>query len=88
MFSNVEFVEIINRNKLKMRVWERGSGETRACGTGACAVAVASVLNGYAERNVPITVHLLGGNLTIRWTDETVFMKGSATLAFVGEVEI
>ena len=49
---------------------------------------MASVLNGYADRNVPITVHLLGGDLTIRWTDETVFMKGSATLAFIGEVEI
>ncbi len=85
---NTEFVKVLDKNLLKMRVWERGSGETRACGTGACAVAVAAVLNGYAERNAEITVKLLGGDLSIRWTDETVFMKGSATLAFVGEVEI
>ena len=85
---NTEFVKVLGRNEVKMRVWERGSGETRACGTGACAVAVASVLNGYADRNAEIIVHLLGGDLSIRWTDETVFMKGSATLAFTGEVEI
>ncbi|MBQ8428213.1 MAG: diaminopimelate epimerase [Clostridia bacterium] len=85
---NTEFVKVLKKNELKMRVWERGSGETRACGTGACAVAVAAVLNGYAERNKEITVHLLGGDLSIRWTDETVSMKGSATLAFTGEVEI
>jgi len=76
------------RNELTMRVWERGSGETWACGTGACAVAVASVLNGYADKNAPITVHLRGGDLIITYTDETVFMEGTATLAFTGEVEI
>lgn len=85
---NTEFVKVLGKNRLKMRVWERGSGETRACGTGACAVAVAAVLNGYADRNAQITVSLLGGDLSIRWTDETVFMKGPAALAFVGEVEI
>lgn len=85
---NTEFVKVLQRNEVRMRVWERGSGETWACGTGACAVAVASVLNGYADRNEDILVHLRGGDLTIRWTDETVFMTGSATLAFIGEVEI
>jgi len=84
---NTEFVKVEARNELKMRVWERGSGETWACGTGACAAAVASVLNGYAQRNTPITVHLKGGDLIITWTS-TVFMEGAATLAFVGEVEI
>lgn len=85
---NTEFVKVLKRNEVRMRVWERGSGETWACGTGACAVAVASVLNGYADRNEDVLVHLRGGDLVIRWTDETVFMTGSATLAFVGEVEI
>ena len=85
---NTEFVEVLARNDVKMRVWERGSGETWACGTGACAVAVACVLNGYADRNADITVRLRGGDLTIRWTDETVFMTGSATLVFVGEIEL
>ncbi|MBO5411904.1 MAG: diaminopimelate epimerase [Clostridia bacterium] len=85
---NTEFVKVLARNDVKMRVWERGSGETWACGTGACAVAVACVLNGYADRNADITVRLRGGDLVIRWTDETVFMTGSATLAFVGEVEL
>ncbi|MDE5788808.1 MAG: diaminopimelate epimerase, partial [Clostridia bacterium] len=85
---NTEFVRVDGRNELTMRVWERGSGETWACGTGACAVAVAAVLNGYADMNAPITVHLRGGDLTITYTDTTVFMEGSATLAFTGEVEI
>ena len=85
---NTEFVKALGENQLKMRVWERGSGETWACGTGACAVGVAAVLNGFAKRDEDITVHLRGGDLIIRWTDETVYMTGSATLAFVGEVEI
>ena len=85
---NAEFVEPVGKNELRMRVWERGSGETKACGTGACAVAVAAVLCGLAERNKDITVRLRGGDLTIRWTDETVYMTGSATLVFVGETEI
>lgn len=85
---NTEFVRVDGRNELTMRVWERGSGETWACGTGACAVAVAAVLNGYADKNTPVTVHLRGGDLIITYTDETVFMEGGATLAFVGEVEI
>lgn len=85
---NTEFVKVIAKNEMTMRVWERGSGETWACGTGACAVGVAAVLNGYADKNVPITVHLRGGDLIITYTDETVYMEGSATLAFTGFVEI
>ncbi len=85
---NTEFVRVDKKNELTMRVWERGSGETWACGTGACAVAVASCLNGFAEKNASITVHLRGGDLTITYTDETVYMEGSATLHFTGEVEI
>ncbi|MBO4939440.1 MAG: diaminopimelate epimerase [Clostridia bacterium] len=85
---NTEFVKVLGKNDLKMRVWERGSGETWACGTGACAVAVAAVLNGYADRNSDITVRLRGGDLTICWTDDTVYMTGSATLAFVGSVRL
>ena len=70
-----------------MRVWERGSGETMACGTGACATAVAAILNGYAERDV--TVHLLGGDLEIRWdeTDNCVYMTGPAATVFTGEFD-
>ena len=71
-----------------MRVWERGSGETWACGTGACAAAVAAVLNGYAARNEDILVRLRGGELVIRWTEDTVYMTGPATLVFTGEVEV
>ena len=85
---NTEFVKVVGKNELKMRVWERGNGETWACGTGACATAVAAVLNGYAEKNEEITVHLRGGDLKITYTDDTVFMEGGATLAFFGEVEI
>lgn len=85
---NTEFVKVVARNELQMRVWERGSGETLACGTGACASAVASVLNGYCDKNAQITVHLLGGDLKIEYTDDTVYMTGTATLAFTGEIDI
>lgn len=85
---NVEFVRVIDRYRLKMRVWERGSGETLACGTGACASAVAAVLNGFCDKNTEISVYLLGGELRITYTDQTVFMEGPATLVFTGEVEI
>lgn len=85
--TNVEFVEVINRKELKMRVWERGSGETLACGTGACAAAVAAIKNGFTERNV--TVHMLGGDLEITWErNNQVFMKGVAEIAFEGTVEV
>ena len=85
---NTEFVRVIDKNRLKMRVWERGSGETLACGTGACASSVAAVLNGYCEKNTEISVFLLGGELRITYTDETVFMEGDARLVFTGEVEL
>lgn len=85
---NSEFVEIINRNVLKMRVWERGAGETLACGTGACAVLVASVLNNVSERKA--TVKLLGGDLEIEWKEEDnrVYMTGPAEKVFEGEIII
>ncbi len=85
---NVEFVEIMDRNTIKMRVWERGSGETMACGTGACAAVVASVLNNYTENQV--MVKLLGGDLEIAWDRETdtVYMTGPAEMVFDGEVEL
>ena len=85
---NTEFVEVLDRNTVKMRVWERGSGETQACGTGACAVAVACILNGLTERKV--TVKLLGGDLQIEWNEEDgkVYMTGPATTVFDGVIEI
>lgn len=86
---NTEFVQVLDRHTLFMRVWERGSGETFACGTGACAVAVSAVLNGYCERDEEITVKLRGGDLKIIWkSDGTVMMTGSATHVFDGEIEI
>lgn len=81
---NAEFVEVLSPTEMNMRVWERGSGETLACGTGACAVGVAGVLTGRTERNV--TIHLLGGDLQIEWSKETghVRMTGPATEVFSG----
>lgn len=86
--TNTEFIKIIDRKNLEMRVWERGSGETLACGTGACASAVAAILNGYADNDA--TVHLLGGDLKISWSgneNDSVFMTGPATTVFEGNVE-
>ena len=85
---NTEFVEVLAKNELTMRVWERGSGETWACGTGACAVAVAAVLNGFADMGKDILVHLRGGDLTIVYTEETVFMTGPAEFSFTGDTQI
>ena len=86
---NAEFIQVIDKKTLKMRVWERGSGETWACGTGACAAAVAAVLNGYCERNTDITVKLRGGDLVIRYTDDgTVYMTGEAVTVCTGTVII
>ena len=84
--TNVEFIEKVDRNNIKMRVWERGSGETLACGTGACASVVASILNGFTDRKV--VVELLGGNLEIEWNEEDnhVYMTGPATTVFEGEL--
>ena len=84
---NTEFVAVTGANALKMRVWERGSGETLACGTGACAAAVAAVLNGYCEKERPIFVTLPGGVLKIEYSDK-VYMTGPATLTFTGEIAI
>lgn len=85
---NTEFAHVLDRNTVEMRVWERGSGETLACGTGACAVAVASILNGYTEDQV--TVRLLGGDLKIEWDRETnkVYMTGPAEVVFDGEIHL
>ena len=82
---NAEFVQIINRNTVKMRVWERGTGETLACGTGSCATAVACILNGLTD--TAVTVKLLGGDLQIEWDKlkNRVYMTGSATTVFTGE---
>jgi diaminopimelate epimerase len=82
---NTEFIEIISRDRIKMRVWERGSGETMACGTGACASVVAAVLNNLTERKV--TVELIGGELIIEWNaqDNHVYLTGGATTVFEGE---
>ena len=85
---NTEFVNVHDRGHLKMRVWERGSGETLACGTGACATVVAATQCGYCQKGEDVTVHLRGGDLVIRYTDETVLMTGSATTVFEGEVEV
>ena len=85
---NTEFAHVLDRNTVEMRVWERGSGETLACGTGACAVAVASILNGYTEDQV--TVRLLGGDLKIEWDREAnkVYMTGPAEVVFDGEIRL
>ncbi len=85
---NTEFIRVIDDHTLQMRVWERGSGETLACGTGACAAAVASVLNGYCPKGEDITIHLIGGELKIRYTDEAVYLTGPATTVFEGSIEL
>ena len=84
--TNTEFIEVVSNNYVKMRVWERGSGETMACGTGACAAVVAGVLNGKNDRKT--TVELLGGELTIEWkeSDNHVYLTGGATTVFEGEI--
>lgn len=82
--ANIEFVEVLDKNNIKMRVWERGSGETLACGTGACSSVVASSLNGYTDKKV--SVQLLGGNLEIEWKPNNhVYMTGPAVTVFKGE---
>lgn len=87
---NTEFVEVLDDHTLKMRVWERGSGETLACGTGACAVAVASILNGHVDGEKPVTVKLLGGELEIFWDrqENLVYMTGPASTVFDGEIDL
>ena len=85
---NTEFVKVLDENTVEMRVWERGTGETLACGTGACATVVACVLNGLTKEQV--TVKLLGGNLQIQWdrVSNLIYMTGPATTVFEGEIEI
>ena len=86
--TNVEFAEVVSDHEVRLRVWERGVGETAACGTGACAAAVAGVLNGKCDRRV--TVHLVGGDLQIEWreNDQHVTMRGNAVEVFRGEIEV
>ena len=86
---NTEFVKVLDDHTVEMRVWERGSGETLACGTGACAVAVASILNGYVKEE-EVTVKLLGGDLKIYWDREEnlVYMTGPAAVVFDGEIAL
>lgn len=85
---NTEFIQVLDKDNLNMRVWERGSGETLACGTGACASLVATVLNG--KCNDTATLHLLGGDLKITWDkkDNTVYLEGPAKTVFTGEIEL
>lgn len=83
---NLEAVQVLEKNHLKMRVWERGSGETLACGTGACAAATAAVLKKHCERGQPITVEMPGGTVTVRWlTDGRLLLTGEAEFVFRGE---
>ena len=84
--TNVNFVEVINDHEVKMRTWERGAGSTLACGTGSCATAVASFLNGKTGKEV--TVHLTLGDLLIEWVDGIVYMTGTANHVFEGEMAI
>lgn len=86
--TNTEFVRVVGPNELKMRTWERGNGETLACGTGACAAAVASVINGFSPINQDITVKVRGGNLIVKYTGETVLLTGNTKMCYQGEVEI
>jgi len=85
---NAEFIQILDRKTVNMRVYERGTGETMACGTGACASTVACILNGLTENE--ITLHLLGGDLRVRWDreEDTVYMTGPAKVVFDGEIEL
>lgn len=86
--TNVEFVKVIDRQTLRMRVWERGAAETLACGTGACATLVAAILTGRADREA--TIKLKGGDLNIKWLsdDDDVYMSGPATTVFEGEIDV
>lgn len=86
---NAEFARIIDKKNIEMRVFERGTGETLACGTGTCATVVAAILNGYADNDV--TVHLIGGDLQIQWSgkeEDSVFMTGPAAYVFTGEIDL
>ena len=84
---NTEFIRVVNPSTIKMRVWERGSGETMACGTGACAAVVAAVANGFCEKGRDVTVRVKGGELIVHYTDEGVTLTGDAKLVYTGEIE-
>ena len=89
--TNTEFAYVEDRHTIWMRVWERGTGETLACGTGTCATVVAAILNNLVDAGEPVTVHLLGGDLKIEWSgreEDSVFMTGPAENVFTGEVEL
>ena len=89
--TNTEFAYVENRRTIWMRVWERGTGETLACGTGTCATVVAAILNGLVDAGEKITVHLLGGDLEIEWSGkegDSVFMTGPAQTVFTGDVDL
>ncbi len=85
--TNVEFIRVVNRNTVKMRVWERGNGETMACGTGACAAVVAAVENGLCAKDEDVTVKTRGGDLTVRYTDTGITLTGKASLVYEGVME-
>ena len=84
---NTEFIRVVNPSTIKMRVWERGSGETMACGTGACAAAAAAIANGFCQKDTDITVRVKGGELVVHYTDEGVTLTGDAKLVYTGEIE-
>ena len=89
--TNTEFAYVEDRHTIWMRVWERGTGETLACGTGTCATVVAAILNNLVDAGEPVTVHLVGGDLKIEWSgreEDSVFMTGPAENVFTGEVEL
>jgi len=86
--TNVEVAQILSRNNIKMRAWDRGAGETMANGSGACAVAVAAVLMGYCDKNSDINVELKGGKLTVKYTDEAVLMTGDCVKVFEGVINL
>ena len=87
---NTEFIRVLSDDTIQMRVWERGSGETLACGTGSCAAAVASILNKKVRDDVPVTVKLRGGDLTIEWDqkENRVYMTGPAETVFTGQIDL
>jgi len=84
---NTEFVRVVNPTTLRMRVWERGNGETPACGTGACAAVIAACENGYCKKGTDVTVKVTGGDLVVNYTDERVILSGDANLVYSGELE-
>lgn len=86
--TNTEFVRVVGKNEIKMRTWERGNGETPACGTGACAATVASILQGFCPMNENIAVLVRGGTLIVKYTGDTVYLTGQTSLSFEGDIEV